>query len=197
MRPHDANMRQVRGNLPFAKNTDANRGRCAKRNKPDQCVYHPAPLTKATNLHDATSDTNSPRVNSFSTAYQSPSDRGTASDSFHSKPKRVERTGAFKPLLSFSDHPAQLAPHRSWPSEELCKPLSGDSVSAEALGFENGAGFINQSAVLAENELSIGIQPPNDDAATMASVSQSHIDRGVVVLTLFKDLPAIEKYIDK
>ena len=197
MRPHDANMRQVRRNPPFCSGHHAKRGRCAKRNKPDQCVYHPAPLTKAPNFHDATSYAGSPRVNSFSTAYQSPSDRGTASDSFYSEPKRVKRTGAFEPVLSLSDHPAHSASHRSRPSEELCKPLSGDSVSAEALGFENGAGFINQSAVLVEHELSIGIQPPNDDTATMASVSQSHIDRGAVVLTLFTDLPAIEKYIDK
>jgi hypothetical protein len=62
---------------------------------------------------------------------------------------------------------------------------------------DNGVGFINQSAVLAENELSIGILPPNEELVVAPRISQAQIDRGAVVLTLFKDLPAITKYIDK
>jgi hypothetical protein len=69
--------------------------------------------------------------------------------------------------------------------EELRKPLS------------DSAGFINHSAVLAEHELSIGIQSSNDDSTLVSKVSQLQIDRGAIVLTLFKDLSALGKYIEK
>ncbi|KAF2820502.1 hypothetical protein CC86DRAFT_397762 [Ophiobolus disseminans] len=172
-------------------------GRCAKRNKPDRCVYHPAPLTKAPNLHDTTSDAGSPRVNSFSTAYNSPTDRGTIRDAFYPDPKGVKHAGRFEPVLSLDGFSASPELYQKASGDELYKRLPIDYSRVDSLGLDSGASFMNQSAVLAENELSIGIQPPNDDTSTMANVSQSHIERGVVVLTILKDLPAIEKYIDK
>jgi hypothetical protein len=81
--------------------------------------------------------------------------------------------------------------------EELRKPLSDTGTQADVLSFDNSAGFINHSAVLAEHELSIGIQSSNDDSTLVSKVSQLQIDRGAIVLTLFKDLSALGKYIEK
>lgn len=60
-------------------------------------------------------------------------------------------------------------------------------------GFENGS-FISHSAVLAENEPKLGLSPP---ILSESSVSQKLIDRGVAVLMRLKDLPSIQRYIDK
>lgn len=81
--------------------------------------------------------------------------------------------------------------------EELRRPLPDHHVRADVLSFDNRSAFINHSAVLAENELSIGIQPPNAESTPMSKVSQSHIDRGAIVLTLLKDMPILQKYINK
>jgi hypothetical protein len=59
------------------------------------------------------------------------------------------------------------------------------------------AGITNHSAVLTENEPSIGILPPLIDSSPSSKISQSNIDRGASVLTLLKDLPTMRKYIDK
>jgi hypothetical protein len=166
-------------------------GRCAKRGKPDQCVYHPAPLTKISNQREALSDGSSPRVNTFSTAYQSPSIRESVYESVQPDAKRVKLTKAHEPLQSFSNLSAQPELHQQQSLEELSNPLPGPAA------FDDSAGFISQSAVLAENELSIGIQPPSGATVTVATISEVHIDRGAVVLTLLKDLPAMIKYIDK
>jgi hypothetical protein len=171
--------------------------RCAKRNKPEQCVYHPAPLTKAPIHQDTSSDKSSPRVNSFSTAYLSPSYRELSGDSSYPEPKRVKRTETVQYALSLDGLPEKHEPQTKRAFEELGRPLSDSTLQADALGFDNGAGFIHQSAILAENELSIGIQPPNMDTTMMSKVSQLHIDRGAAVLTLLKDIQSIKKYIDK
>jgi hypothetical protein len=125
-------------------------------------------------------------VNSFSTAYQSPSDREIGCDSIYPAPKRVKLTETLQPASQERNI-----------FEELHKPLSSGTSREDALGFDDSAGFTNHSAVLAEHELSIGIRPPNDDCTPISKVSQLHIDRGATVLTLLQDLPAIEGYIDK
>jgi hypothetical protein len=160
--------------------------RCAKRNKPNQCVYHPAPLTKGQTPNDTLSDQSSPRVNSFSATYQSPSEREIGRDSIYPATKRVKLTESFQP-----------ASQNQNVFEELHKQLPDESIREDVLSFDNSAGFINHSAVLAEHELSVGIQPPNNDLTPISKVSQLHIDRGATVLTLLKDLSAIEMYIDK
>jgi hypothetical protein len=143
-------------------------------------------LTKAQTPHDTNSDQSSPRVNSFSAAYQSPSDREIGRDSIYPTPKRVKLTETLKPTSQERDV-----------FEELHKPLSDGGIREDIFSFDNTAGFTNHSAVLAEHELSIGIRPPNDGTIPVSTVSQLHIDRGATVLTVLKDLPAIERYIDK
>lgn len=163
-------------------------GRCAKRNKPDQCVYHPAPLTK--NAH-ASAEAASPRVNSFSIASQSPSSRDSTNESLQHGAKRMKVKSLCEPQLSFAGLPHQPERHSHTAFDALQKPING------SFNVGDGAGFISSSSILAEHELSIGIQPPHEDHLGLSSVSQSQIDRGAVVLTLFQDLADIKKYIKK
>jgi hypothetical protein len=198
MRPYDADLRKVQGMCFDHELLELTCERCAKRNKPDQCVYHPAPLTKGPTPQDSNSDQSSPRVNSFSTAcHLSPSDYGVNRDLVYPESKRVKRAGAFQPGLSPDRLERQAERHDQHNLEDICKPLSGPGIRADALSYDTGAGFINHSAVLAEHELSIGIEPQNGDTVPQAKVSQLQIDRGAAVLKLFRDLQATEKYIEK
>jgi hypothetical protein len=198
VRSHDADLWEVY-NIYFAEVTLVlTCKRCAKRNTPGQCVYHPAPLTKGPTSHDGCPNNgSSPRVNSFSTAYQSPSRREVGRDTIYPEAKRLKQMESLKfpPSVEILSRPSQ--PQVDQALEELRKPLSDSGTQADALGFDNSAGFINHSAVLAEHELSIGIQSSSDDITPVSKVSQLQIDRGAIVLTLFKDLSAIGKYTEK
>lgn len=163
-------------------------GRCAKRNKPDQCVYHPAPLTKASNGHTVASDPSSPRVNSFSTAYRSSSSREGPHDSLQAASKRVKLTDARAPQQFLTTIATRSEIHFI---DALRRPAS------DFLSFDDGAEFIGSSAVLAENELSIGILPPVSGTVVVTKVSQHQIDHGAAVLKTLSDLQAITNYIEK
>lgn len=108
--------------------------------------------------------------------------------------KRVKRADTFQPVVNL---PRQAESQGPVGLEDLSRSLLDRDARKETLGFDDSAGFINHSAVLAEHELSIGIQPPHTDVASAPRVSQLHVDRGAAVLTLLQDLPSIEKYIDK
>jgi hypothetical protein len=152
-------------------------------------------LTKLSTPQDAPSDASSPRVNSFSTAYHSPADRAAPRDSFGPETKRVKYTEAHQPVYV---HEGILAVPASPESvEDPRKPLPATNLQANSLGFDQDTNFISHSAVLAENELSVGIQSLNSGAMPTSKATQMQIDRGAAVLTLLKDLPAIENYIDK
>ncbi|KAF2027170.1 hypothetical protein EK21DRAFT_102720 [Setomelanomma holmii] len=148
-------------------------GRCAKRSKPEQCVYHPAPLTKAPTPLEANFDASSPRVNSFSTAYHSAADHMTTRDAYIPAPKRVKHAGHIPPQEVRS--PMPLSPESV---EDLRKPLPAVNYQANSLELDRSANFINHSAVVAENELSVGIQSLDTGAMFTAKASQMHIDRG-------------------
>lgn len=172
--------------------------RCVKRNKQDQCVYHPAPLTKGPTPQDSNSDKSSPRVNSFSTAYQPPSYHELHRDSVYPEPKRLKRTEASAPTFSpDSLLSKQTVPYDRQDSEDVQKSILDSSIRTETLGFESSASFIDHSAVLAEHELSIGIHSLRDVSTPISKVLQTQIERGAAILSLLNDLPANEKYIDK
>lgn len=76
-------------------------------------------------------------------------------------------------------------------------PLDRYHFRDDALRFSSQAALTNDDAVLDENELSIGIQPNHMAEFPELSVTQSHIEKGVMVLTLLKDFPATQRYLDK
>lgn len=141
-------------------------GRCARRNKADQCVYHPAPMTR-------------PR---------------------HSQTPRLS-----EPVLS----PPQTA-SPGLPSPRVSSPLSvadGDSNEPEVHSLPGAdvrhhAGFLGStsySAVLTENERSLGLGQDEHVCHSNANprISPDHIQKGVEILSLLKDMPIFERYIQR
>ena len=192
-------------------------GRCVKKGKSDKCVYHPAPLTKSATKWTPQSDQTSISTEGERTLHQSPP--GTESTSvpatYLTHLKHTNRPISFPPFASSvqsegsltASTPASFLQSPSYQSESRLvnvltqqvtekprKTLVENHVRTDAQGFENGASFISHSAVLAENEPNIGLSPPR---STESRVSQAHIDRGVTVLLLLKDMSSIQKYIDK
>lgn len=76
-------------------------------------------------------------------------------------------------------------------------PLDHHHFRDDALRFNARAAFTNDNAILDENELSIGIQPEFTRNAPKPKITQSHIERGVMVLSMFKDFPAIQRCLEK
>ncbi|KAH9881043.1 hypothetical protein J1614_001536 [Plenodomus biglobosus] len=191
-------------------------GRCARRNKSDKCVYHPAPLTKTASAsipRHASVESTSPESPGPDTIIDPNDEIHTAITDFNEAHAR--RRTLPQPLPSIShlieDNSITASESRNvrvnslpMPAERqrqqsgLREQQSLDQVSWEDVQhFDNKAAFINDFAVLAENELSIGIQPPMLHNVPVSHVTQSHIDRGAAVLTLLKDFQSIQRYIDK
>jgi hypothetical protein len=168
-------------------------GRCARRAKPEQCVYHPAPLTKANNL---------------ATPQATPTDGSSSSSVINSYECQTTADTALQ-FPPFNEPPflprvprANSLPSQPWASiiygqqtvEELRRPIPDHESQRASL---NAEGFVHHHAIIAENELSVGILPPISDDVSTSKVTQVQIDRGATVLSLLKDLPLYQKYIDK
>ncbi|KAJ4991457.1 hypothetical protein SVAN01_03104 [Stagonosporopsis vannaccii] len=189
-------------------------GRCVKKGKTDKCVYHPAPLTKsaaksplqsnqiatsvvveqAPNLPPSRTTQASTSVDYV--AYLQHTNRPTNFSSFATSVHTDSTFTASTPdssLKSPSRKPEKLVPMQQVTAELRERPEDG-IAHLDAQRFENGASFISHSAVLAENEPSIGLSPPGSCASR---VSQAHIEKGAAVLSLLQDLPSIQKYIEK
>jgi hypothetical protein len=195
-------------------------GRCSRRGKTEQCVYHPAPLTKATTASTSpapkTSQSSPNQISQnnlqsegleyvpvFSPGIRPPTspvqplryNSSSTPSAFTNSLDGLPQLKRFRP----NDVSGQMFPSSAISQQEmdLCRPLPDHQVSVDAQSFDMKAGITNHSAVLAENESSIGILPPLIDSSPSSEISRSNIDRGASVLTLLKDLPTLRKYIDK
>jgi hypothetical protein len=195
-------------------------GRCSRRGKTEQCVYHPAPLTKAATA--STSPAPQPSQSSpnqisqnkmqsegleyvpvFSPGIRPPTspmqslryNSSSTPSAFTNSLDGLPQLKRFRP----NDVSGQVFPSSAINQQEmdLCRPLPDHQVSVDAQSFDMKAGITNHFAVLAENESSIGILPPLIDSSRSSEISRSNIDRGASVLTLLKDLPILRKYINK
>ncbi|KAF2492744.1 hypothetical protein BU16DRAFT_466528 [Lophium mytilinum] len=137
-------------------------GRCARRNKSDQCVYHPAPLTKGLPTPQS----------SISTTELSP------------------MTGLGSQSAPRLDHQFRSR------SNEQFEPLSSGQFEPR---FETQyLGATSYSAVLDENEMHLDF-PLAQTAAVPSSVtalSKAHVKKGAEVLSLLKEMPLFEKFIN-
>jgi len=186
-------------------------GRCIRRNKAQQCVYHPAPLTKPANLPtpSTVTESSSPSALVQSTEWCTPAPSGISRPPTEptgvSLPARSEQIGALPPRATR----ASSLPAQPWSSlnygqqsiEELRRPLPEAHVRGESAIQAPSTGFIHHTAILDENELSIGILNGRADArgdgGPTAQVPRLYIERGAAVLTLLKELPTFQQYIDK
>ncbi|KAH6643666.1 hypothetical protein C7974DRAFT_407390 [Boeremia exigua] len=189
-------------------------GRCVKKGKSDRCVYHPAPLTKSALKSPA-------RLDRMAASVEAEGSLGQLSPGV----KQVSPPVAYLTYLEHTDRPASFpsfagsgqseggitattldslpkarlekqtnesAIHQTL--QESDRPPVDQLIRLEAQRFENGGSFISHSAVLAENEPNIGLSPPE---SYFSELPQAHIDRGVAVLLMLRDMSSVQKYIDK
>jgi len=198
-------------------------GRCTRRNKSDKCVYHPAPLTKTAIPRHASLDSNSVVAHESRGHIFDDLVRGTYATTTDRDATRSPCATLSQPLPLIS----QLSEHNSIPEPEDAYDivLSGiyranslpvstqEPLQQLRLGQpsllptpnhrddthrrDNRAIFIDDFAVLTENELGIGIEPSDPGPLLTSCVTESHISSGVTVLTLLQDFQMIQKYIEK
>ncbi|KAF2440004.1 hypothetical protein P171DRAFT_447960 [Karstenula rhodostoma CBS 690.94] len=179
-------------------------GRCARRNKAHQCVYHPAPLTKRTGLPTPSieSDPRSPSTLVQSTEWDA------SAPVVHplTTPPQTESAITSQPsyvvnpqvVLPRTARATSLPAHPRLTIDELRRPLPEAHVRGDSLNKLPAAGFVHHTAILDEYELSIGIQRPNaEDPNTSTVISPLYIERGAAVLTLLKDPTILQRYLDK
>ncbi|KAF2703823.1 hypothetical protein K504DRAFT_538630 [Pleomassaria siparia CBS 279.74] len=168
-------------------------GRCARRKNPDLCIYHPAPLTKAatpqsTQAISTGSSTSTTVIPSYE--FQATPDTGLRFPPFDEPPppSRLSR--------------ASSLPSQPWSSiiygQQTVKELRRPLPTYEPQTYFDEGGYLHHHAVLAENELSVGILPANSTRSEITSkVTQIQIERGMIVLSLLKDLPLFQTYIER
>ncbi|KAL5381318.1 hypothetical protein DPSP01_007309 [Paraphaeosphaeria sporulosa] len=179
-------------------------GRCARRNKAHQCVYHPAPLTKRTSLPTPSteSDPRSPSIPLQSTEWGAPTPvvhplttTSQTESAINSQPSYVVNPPAALPRTARA---TSLPAHPRLTIDELRRPLPEAHVRGDSLNKLPAAGFVHHTAILDEYELSIGIQRPNaEDPNASTVISPLYIERGAAVLTLLKDPSILQRYLDK
>ena len=180
-------------------------GRCARRNKPDQCIYHPAPLTKPRT---------SPGASSPGSSLPPPS-RGAAAVEPYPTWTHLSRTntGLVSPPSSNGvlrqDHPSfrpSAAP--SMPQTPVDDRRNSSFTNSAPVCTESGSmtfregkvGFLgptSYSAVFTENPGSLGIEhdisDEPHDMSQLPPISPEKIQQGAEVLALLRDMPLYEK----
>ena len=184
-------------------------GRCARRGKPDQCIYHPAPLTKPRNSPGPGPQGTSKPSSRASTVAPYPSAAPERLQSGLISPPASNETQQQGPIRQLdrgsSDHQSATRPlgvHSVIPSpvEERIgssavsynSPESGMSFREGKVGF---LGPTSYSAIFTENSSSLGIveQDEVDDRA-LPPVTVDKIKQGAEVLALLKDMPLYERF---
>ncbi|KAF2197230.1 hypothetical protein GQ43DRAFT_444426 [Delitschia confertaspora ATCC 74209] len=173
-------------------------GRCARRNRPEQCVYHPAPLTrKSTSIptpeSSETTETPPPAsVYPIAQPFDSTSLLSLQFSQYNDPPTVQPRVPRASSL------PAQLDPstiHQHSLEEFRRHNLTRDDQ------FQKSAAFVSHSAILFEHEDTIGVDLTPSSAECQDDhehgPSKSQIQRGASILALLKDLPTFDRYIDK
>ncbi|KAF2679208.1 hypothetical protein K458DRAFT_314916, partial [Lentithecium fluviatile CBS 122367] len=183
-------------------------GRCARRNRPEQCVYHPAPLTKNSLPSPPTENSStassvvlpSPEYvwSGSSHTIELLSMRGIPSHTSYIHRRKTTSVSQvrFARASSLPAQPLSTLNYGYQTVEELRRPLPEAHVRGDSVHQTHSAGFIHHTAILAEHETSIGILP-SADTMPQSPVSQSYIERGAALLTLLKELPTFRRYIDK
>lgn len=146
--------------------------RCARRNLPEQCVYHPAPLTRPkSDISVVPTSAASGLVSPTPTlpSYQLPS-------------------------LQTSERAARTETPATQPSESGSKPQERElsEYLPSATGF---FGATSSVALFADHTNSIRVETDVTSLCVPASVTAARIQRGMEVLALLSDVPFYEKMI--
>ncbi|KAK1063367.1 hypothetical protein LTR74_009523 [Friedmanniomyces endolithicus] len=175
-------------------------GRCSRRDKPEQCIYHPAPLTKPRG---------SPGVGPTRTHSRASLER--PSSGLASPPASTETSSldssAFRPVnhrvsldrgaILQSPRPPMAPPS----SEDKGTSRSASLASPDgSMSFREGkVGFLgptSYSAVFSENPSSLGAGFPDEieDASDLGPIAPERIQQGAEILALLRDVPLYEKF---
>ncbi|KAK5109875.1 hypothetical protein LTR62_006482 [Meristemomyces frigidus] len=186
--------------------------RCAKRNKPDQCVYHPAPLTKPRGSPTLSGE----KTHTTHRASPYPTTRpGRRHSGLVSPPSSTGTTThhptAFHPVTSVTiDQLPDLPPLKpalaSLSSEDTRISSSISVVNTESsMSYrERKVGFLgptSYSAIFTENQASLGASDPEDlfdpEPSETLPISPEKIQRGADVLAMLRDIPLYEKFMQR
>ncbi|KAF2165409.1 hypothetical protein M409DRAFT_24259 [Zasmidium cellare ATCC 36951] len=190
-------------------------GRCARRNKPDQCIYHPAPLTKPRTApnNGPGPERTAPHRPSHVAPYQPlPLERhqsGLASPpcSTGTQQGQVQDYAAFRPVNNTSlgqasviQSPAPAHPSMAQtPLDERTRASSTASYTTpdSAMSFRDSrTGFLgatSYSAVYTENP-TILEAPDIENAPDLPAISSDRIQQGAEVLSMLRDIPVYRKF---
>ncbi|KAF2807241.1 uncharacterized protein BDZ99DRAFT_573110 [Mytilinidion resinicola] len=192
-------------------------GRCARRNKSDQCVYHPAPLTKGlptpqsslsvtSNDHfDARSNEQFEPLRSIEQfELQSNQHFEPRSNGFNSDLTTTSLSGAFDnssnfvaPRRQFRANSLPAQPHRSRDVRDPSQRQMAWGVPADLQRSAEYLGATPYSAVLDENEMHLNFPPAQTIVpSSVAALSKVHIRKGAEILSLLKDMSLFEKLIN-
>ncbi|EME84636.1 uncharacterized protein MYCFIDRAFT_203102 [Pseudocercospora fijiensis CIRAD86] len=191
-------------------------GRCARRGKEDQCIYHPAPLTKprtdppGIGPHRTAAST--PRLSTigpYPTPFPSienkrnglvspPSSNSTQQGkdaAFRvstSQPASLGQGSVLpSPTAPMPPTPGEESKHSSAPSASYASPESAMSFIRD--GRTGFLGPTSYSAVYTENS-SILQTPDVEDPPDLPSLPADKIQQGAEVLSMFRDLPVYRNF---
>lgn len=154
-------------------------GRCSHRKKADQCVYHPAPLTRSKDSLSSRAS-RSPTIPKPPTSYPTDAQR----PSIVSRPESVNLNIA-PPTPSLSSISASTSDDK--------RPTTSSSFRVHRNpGF---LGITSYRSIFTENQVSLGIDNTDQDPECTVYIGDEKIQKGVEILSLLTHLPAFERFI--
>ncbi|EMC94082.1 hypothetical protein BAUCODRAFT_36555 [Baudoinia panamericana UAMH 10762] len=193
-------------------------GRCARRNKPEQCIYHPAPLTKPRGPESTGVQKSKPPSRSATTVPYQPSYPATTYDRplsglvsppgstgvgaqqhDHSAFRPVNRPSTGRNAI-IQPPPPVMAPtptsgedRRTSSSASYASPEGSMSFREGKIGF---LGPTSYSSIFTENPASLGPGENEavEDTPNLPPVSAESIKSGAEILALLRDIPLYEKF---
>ncbi|PPJ54981.1 hypothetical protein CBER1_05643 [Cercospora berteroae] len=186
-------------------------GRCARRGKESECVYHPAPLTKPRMSSGAGPlRTSNPSRTLPQVPYPTERLDTQRSHALASPPSSTNTTsGQEEALLHVNGTSLGQSPIVRSPLVQMVSPATGSSrlssrdshrSPASAMSFRDSKtgylGATSYSAVYEENS-SILQTPEVDEARDLPVTSAEKIQQGAQILSMLKDLPVYREYMGR
>ncbi|KAF2715841.1 hypothetical protein K431DRAFT_324170 [Polychaeton citri CBS 116435] len=199
-------------------------GRCTRRNKPDQCVYHPAPLTKprlsSSGIGPQRTSAPPPERSPAHTPYPHRASEERHVGRFASPPATGglhSRDFSFRPVNAanashgtLNQSPVPVPVMAPTPGDDRRATSSASYASPEsssAMSFKDGRhGFLgptSYSAVYTENDAKINALSPGEqagdleDTSHLPPVSPEKIQQGAELLALLRDMPIYERFMKR
>ncbi|CZT25096.1 uncharacterized protein RCC_10825 [Ramularia collo-cygni] len=185
-------------------------GRCAKRGKSDQCIYHPAPLTKPRTCPGI-----GPHRSANASSLASPRQNHTGP---YPTISRESHRALISPRTNSSQSPDQTVVRRMQSPSSLpntqstqqsqwgLKPMEGSRQLSSYASPESATAFrdartgflgpTSYSAVYTENSTILNT-PDLNDTPNFPAISAEKLQQGAEVLSLLRDIPVYRRFTDR